>query len=73
MDPTFATKVLGALIAIALGAASLTTPPLLAVPPLFAGALITAGLVALGVNIGATVAAGREAAILSANRRTGGR
>lgn len=65
----FVLKVIGAIASITLGVAGLTAPPLLATGPVLSGALITGGLLALGVNIGASVAAGREAALLRQTRR----
>ena len=66
----FVLKVAGGAIAIAIGVAGLTMPPVLAIPPVMAGGFIVGGLLAFGVNIGATVAAGREAALLRAARKT---
>jgi len=64
----FYLKVVGGGICIALGVAGMWNPPLVSIPPILAGALLTGGLLSFGVNIGATVAAGREAAHLRAAR-----
>lgn len=62
-------KLLGSIIAIGIGVAGLTAPPLLMTGPVVSGGFITAGLIGLGVNIGATVAAGAEAAHMRAARK----
>lgn len=65
----FVLKVVGGVIAIAIGVAGVTgPPPLLTTGPVLSGALMMGGLLSLGVNIGATVAAGREASIMRAAR-----
>lgn len=64
----FYLKVAGGAVCIALGVAGLWNPPIVNIPPALAGALLTGGLLSFGVNIGATVAAGREAALMRAAR-----
>jgi hypothetical protein len=59
----FVLKVIGGGICIGVGLGALWNPPVFTIEPLMAGALLTAGLLSFGVNIGATVAAGREAAV----------
>jgi hypothetical protein len=71
MDPdtrAFVLKVIGGAIAIALFTASSLTNPPLNIDPVLRGGLLVGGLGVFTVNIGATLAAGREAAMLRARR-----
>jgi hypothetical protein len=63
----FYAKIAGAIIAIGIGVAGMTTPPLLTVPAQLQGVLIAGGLAALSINLGGTFAAARLSA---AKRRT---
>lgn len=67
----FVLKVVAGAVCIALGVAGLWNPPIVTIPPALAGSLLAGGLLSWGVNIGATVAAGREAAALRQARREG--